>query len=99
MAVSTLYHALSPYAFVTYQVAPSDTANGESAPNDTATLEYMQATFTDHYNGNRQPFGLYTHPIHLSVRVITIANLILFVNPAIRRRLIPVFHPRTLRSK
>ena len=26
----------------------------------------MKSTFTDHYNGNRQPFGLYTHPIHLS---------------------------------
>jgi hypothetical protein len=43
-----------------------DAANGETAPNDTATLEYMQATFTDHYKGNRQPIGLYTHPIHLS---------------------------------
>ncbi|KAJ6617434.1 hypothetical protein B0H10DRAFT_2033369 [Mycena sp. CBHHK59/15] len=31
-----------------------------------ATLEYMQNTFTAHYNGNRQPIGLYTHPIHLS---------------------------------
>ncbi|KAK7063546.1 carbohydrate esterase family 4 protein [Favolaschia claudopus] len=43
-----------------------DTANGESAVNDSATLEYMKATFTAHYNGNRQPIGLYTHPIHLS---------------------------------
>ncbi|KAF7314348.1 Carbohydrate esterase family 4 protein [Mycena kentingensis (nom. inval.)] len=43
-----------------------DNANGESKVNDTATLEYMQATFTAHYNGNRQPFGLYTHPIHLA---------------------------------
>jgi len=43
-----------------------DSANGESQPNDTATLEYMQATFTAHYTGNRQPIGLYTHPIHLS---------------------------------
>ncbi|KAF8215642.1 hypothetical protein K438DRAFT_1561140 [Mycena galopus ATCC 62051] len=43
-----------------------DKANGESAVNDTATLEYMQATFMAHYNGNRQPIGLYTHPIHLS---------------------------------
>lgn len=41
-------------------------ANGENAVNDSATLEYMQDTFTKHYNGNRQPIGLYTHPIHLS---------------------------------
>ncbi|CDZ97989.1 carbohydrate esterase family 4 protein [Phaffia rhodozyma] len=30
------------------------------------TLKFMKETFTAHYNGNRQPFGLYTHPIHLS---------------------------------
>ncbi|KAG2352794.1 hypothetical protein BDR07DRAFT_1436014 [Suillus spraguei] len=43
-----------------------DTANGASAVNDTATFEYMKNTFTAHYTGNRQPIGLYTHPIHLS---------------------------------
>ncbi|KAF8971773.1 hypothetical protein BDZ97DRAFT_1913677 [Flammula alnicola] len=43
-----------------------DAANGASTVNDTATLEYMKSTFTDHYNNNRQPIGLYTHPIHLS---------------------------------
>lgn len=43
-----------------------DIANGASSVNDTATLEYMQSTFTAHYNGNRQPFGLYTHPIHVA---------------------------------
>ncbi|KIK97692.1 hypothetical protein PAXRUDRAFT_10018 [Paxillus rubicundulus Ve08.2h10] len=43
-----------------------DAANGASAVNDTATLEYMKSTFTAHYSGNRQPIGLYTHPIHLS---------------------------------
>ncbi|KAF8555101.1 hypothetical protein OG21DRAFT_1508030 [Imleria badia] len=43
-----------------------DTANGAPTVNDTATLEYMMNTFTAHYNGNRQPIGLYTHPIHLS---------------------------------
>ncbi|KAF8844200.1 hypothetical protein BDN67DRAFT_810132 [Paxillus ammoniavirescens] len=43
-----------------------DTANGASTVNDTATLEYMKSTFTAHYSGNRQPIGLYTHPIHLS---------------------------------
>lgn len=45
----------------------SDAANGGSTVNDSATLEYMQKTFTAHYNGNRQPIGLYTHPVHLSV--------------------------------
>ncbi|KAF7331700.1 Carbohydrate esterase family 4 [Mycena kentingensis (nom. inval.)] len=43
-----------------------DNANGASKVNDSATLEYMKNTFTAHYNGNRQPIGLYTHPIHLS---------------------------------
>jgi hypothetical protein len=41
-------------------------ANGENKVNDDATLEYMKDTFTKHYNGNRQPIGLYTHPIHVS---------------------------------
>lgn len=45
-----------------------DIANGGTTVDDTATLEYMKSTFTAHYNGNRQPIGLYTHPIHLSVR-------------------------------
>ncbi|KAF5337749.1 hypothetical protein D9758_016037 [Tetrapyrgos nigripes] len=43
-----------------------DAANGASSVNNSATLEYMKNTFTDHYNANRQPIGLYTHPIHLS---------------------------------
>ncbi|KAF9011298.1 hypothetical protein BDQ17DRAFT_1387684 [Cyathus striatus] len=43
-----------------------DAANGANHVNDTATLEYMQKTFMDHYNGNRAPIGLYTHPIHVS---------------------------------
>ncbi|KAF7363099.1 hypothetical protein MVEN_00662300 [Mycena venus] len=43
-----------------------DAANGVDVVNDTATLEYMKSTFMAHYNGNRQPIGLYTHPIHLS---------------------------------
>lgn len=46
----------------------SDPANGANVVNDTATLEYMQNTFTAHYTGNRQPIGLYTHPIHTAVR-------------------------------
>ncbi|KAJ7292585.1 hypothetical protein C8J57DRAFT_1831 [Mycena rebaudengoi] len=44
-----------------------DAANGATKANDAATLEYMKDTFTAHYNGNRQPIGLYTHPIHLSL--------------------------------
>ncbi|KAH7911595.1 hypothetical protein BJ138DRAFT_1150251 [Hygrophoropsis aurantiaca] len=43
-----------------------DNANGGTTVNDSATLQYMQNTFTAHYTGNRQPIGLYTHPIHLS---------------------------------
>ncbi|KZP04662.1 hypothetical protein FIBSPDRAFT_1054534 [Athelia psychrophila] len=43
-----------------------DAANGASTVNDTATFDYMKNTFTAHYTGNRQPIGLYTHPIHLS---------------------------------
>jgi hypothetical protein len=43
-----------------------DNANGASTVNDSATLEYMKNTFTAHYSNNRQPIGLYTHPIHLS---------------------------------
>ncbi|KAL0951940.1 hypothetical protein HGRIS_008592 [Hohenbuehelia grisea] len=43
-----------------------DAANGDTKVNDSATLDYMKNTFTAHYNGNRQPIGLYTHPIHLS---------------------------------
>jgi hypothetical protein len=43
-----------------------DTANGENKVDDQATLDYMKDTFTAHYNSNRQPIGLYTHPIHLS---------------------------------
>ncbi|KAI0800503.1 hypothetical protein C8Q74DRAFT_1191034 [Fomes fomentarius] len=46
-----------------------DTANGQSAVNDSATLEYLKSTFNAHYNGKRQPIGLYTHPIHVSLSV------------------------------
>ncbi|CAH7686651.1 family 4 carbohydrate esterase [Phakopsora pachyrhizi] len=35
-------------------------------PNADKVLEWMKSTFLTHYNGNRQPFGLYTHPIHLA---------------------------------
>lgn len=53
-----------------------DAANGDNKVNDSATLAYMKSTFMDHYNGNRQPFGLYTHPIHVSLSVpgATISN-------------------------
>lgn len=30
------------------------------------SLEALKWTFTDHYNAQKQPFGLYTHPIHIS---------------------------------
>lgn len=43
-----------------------DAANGDSKVDDEATLEYMKSTFTDHYKNNRQPIGLYTHPIHVA---------------------------------
>ncbi|KAJ7508382.1 hypothetical protein B0H11DRAFT_2304226 [Mycena galericulata] len=52
-----------------------DNANGASTINDSATLAYMQATFTAHYNGNRQPIGLYTHPIHLATNYPGVAPL------------------------
>jgi hypothetical protein len=45
-----------------------DPANGASTVNDNATLAYLQANFMAHYSGSRQPFGLYTHPIHTAVR-------------------------------
>lgn len=35
-------------------------------PNPENVLNWMKSTFLTHYNGNRQPFGLYTHPIHLA---------------------------------
>ncbi|BGP58087.1 hypothetical protein JCM8202_006212 [Rhodotorula sphaerocarpa] len=36
--------------------------------NDPNTArEWLKYTFLMHYNGNRQPFGLYSHPIHLAV--------------------------------
>lgn len=44
-----------------------DTATGQSKVNNDATLKFMKDTFTTHYNGKRQPIGLYTHPIHTSL--------------------------------
>lgn len=35
-------------------------------PDPNKILNWMKSTFLTHYNGNRQPFGLYTHPIHLA---------------------------------
>jgi hypothetical protein len=29
-------------------------------------LDFLKDTFLSHYNGKRQPFGLFTHPIHLA---------------------------------
>lgn len=30
-------------------------------------LSAMKATFTDHYNTQKTPFGIYSHPIHISL--------------------------------
>ena len=43
-----------------------EAANGDSKVDNEATLEYMKNTFTAHYENNRQPIGLYTHPIHVA---------------------------------
>ncbi|GAA5834205.1 hypothetical protein JCM5353_006950 [Sporobolomyces roseus] len=37
----------------------------EGSPD--AVLQWMKDSFISHYNGNRAPFGLYSHPIHLAV--------------------------------
>ena len=37
------------------------------APNTAAALTWYRNTFQAHYDNNRQPFGLYQHPIHLAV--------------------------------
>lgn len=33
----------------------------------TDVLGWLKSSFLSHYNNNRQPFGIYTHPIHLAV--------------------------------
>jgi len=43
-----------------------DTIGDNKQPNNTATLELLKSAFTDHYNAQKQPFGLYTHPIHIA---------------------------------
>ncbi|KAG9121226.1 hypothetical protein FRC07_002908 [Ceratobasidium sp. 392] len=42
--------------------------------NISAVLSWMKNTFTAHYNANRQPFGLYTHPIHVAPGVPGVAD-------------------------
>ncbi|SCV73021.1 BQ2448_6946 [Microbotryum intermedium] len=37
-------------------------------------LAWLKSSFLSHYNGTRQPFGLYTHPIHLAVNYPGLAN-------------------------
>ncbi|KDN49056.1 hypothetical protein RSAG8_02409, partial [Rhizoctonia solani AG-8 WAC10335] len=44
------------------------------ANNITAVGQWMRNTFTAHYQNNRQPFGLYTHPIHVAPDVPGVAN-------------------------
>lgn len=34
-----------------------------------AVLEWLKFTFLTHYEGNRQPFGIYSHPIHYATSV------------------------------
>lgn len=36
----------------------------DGQPSD--VINWMKNTFMDHYNNNRQPFGLYSHPIHIA---------------------------------
>ncbi|KAI0706171.1 hypothetical protein BC835DRAFT_1223104, partial [Cytidiella melzeri] len=57
-----------------------DAANGAATVNDTATLQYMQSTFNDHYNNKRQPIGLYTHPIHLATNYPGVTPLTSTIN-------------------
>lgn len=71
-----------------------DPANGASTVNDTATLEYMMSTFTAHYNRNRQPIGLYSHPIHLSVCLLIIVwHYFSSAHARYRRRTLVSMHP------
>ncbi|KDE02386.1 hypothetical protein MVLG_07058 [Microbotryum lychnidis-dioicae p1A1 Lamole] len=37
-------------------------------------LAWLRSSFLSHYSGNRQPFGLYTHPIHLAVNYPGLTN-------------------------
>ncbi|GAA6011540.1 hypothetical protein JCM10207_002652 [Rhodosporidiobolus poonsookiae] len=37
-------------------------------------LNWLKYSFSTHYDGNRQPFGLYSHPIHLAVNYPGVAN-------------------------
>ena len=63
----------------------SDMADGNTEVDDAATLDYLKSTFNAHYNAKRQPIGLYTHPIHVSVRCGRISNLFI---PLITTRLL-----------
>ena len=45
-----------------------------------AVLNWMKNTFNDHYNGNRQPFGLYTHPIHVARGVPNVDDPVKTIN-------------------
>ncbi|KAM0749461.1 hypothetical protein T439DRAFT_343434 [Meredithblackwellia eburnea MCA 4105] len=42
--------------------------------NTDDVLNWLKDSFLSHYNGNRQPFGLYTHPIHLAVNYPGLAD-------------------------
>ncbi|KAF8753729.1 hypothetical protein RHS01_06678 [Rhizoctonia solani] len=48
--------------------------DASGANNVSAVGQWMRNTFTAHYQNNRQPFGLYTHPIHVAPDVPGVAN-------------------------
>ncbi|KAL7410239.1 hypothetical protein BDY24DRAFT_400595 [Mrakia frigida] len=48
--------------------------------NPAFTLQFMKDTFTAHYNGKRQPFGLYTHPIHVATGYPGVKDPIAIIN-------------------
>ncbi|KAK0551057.1 hypothetical protein OC846_003435 [Tilletia horrida] len=50
----------------------------DGQPND--VLKWMKNTFLDHYNTNRQPFGLYSHPIHLATGYPGLADPTAMIN-------------------
>lgn len=43
-------------------------------PDASNVREWYQNTFMEHYNGNRQPFGLYNHPIHRELSYLTTSS-------------------------
>ncbi|KAF9423958.1 hypothetical protein BGZ94_008114 [Podila epigama] len=50
---------------IPHSMDPHLDANG----NNAAVAEWLRNNFDRHYNGNRQPFGIYLHPVHLGKAV------------------------------